>query len=192
MDRERPISKESDIYSFAMVVVEVRIHNLIPLECTTYRHKIFTGRAPFHDSTPTTVAVDVLSGNRPERPTHPSLTDDLWDLTERCWNKNPRWRPDISEVVLRLRTTFAPQCGNNTTPVDATLEGVRQRELPSGEFSSIPPDKSIFSEVGRVALSSIPADIRVTQTPTTLEVLQVLPQCRTGVRRARKIYEHET
>lgn len=32
LDRERPVSKKSDIYSFAMIVVEVWSRSLIPTE----------------------------------------------------------------------------------------------------------------------------------------------------------------
>ena len=65
---------------------------------------------------------------------HPSLTDDLWDMTKRCWNSDPQCRPDISEIVLRLQTTFAPQHGDDTTPDDTTLGSV-ERKLSSGKLS---------------------------------------------------------
>jgi len=109
LDMGRPVGMASDIYSFAMVVIE-----------------IFTGRAPFHDIIPITVAVDVVSGKRPERPMHPALPDHLWDLTERCWSHDPRQRPEISEIVLRLRNAPAPQYDGS-----GNLESVQQ-ELSSG------------------------------------------------------------
>jgi len=90
LDDERPVSKESDIYSFAMVVIEA-----------------FTGKAPFHGIPPTTVAVGVLAGNRPTRPMHMNLTNNLWEMIKRCWSQNPQKRPEISEVVLCLRATLA-------------------------------------------------------------------------------------
>ncbi|KAF9647775.1 kinase-like protein [Thelephora ganbajun] len=115
LDMERPVSKESDVYSFAMVVIEV-----------------FTGRAPFYNRAPTSVAVDVLSGNRPERPMHSSLTDDLWDLTEHCWNKDPYQRPGISEVLLRLPTTPTSRNGDHATLGETNLGSFRQMEPSSG------------------------------------------------------------
>ena len=96
-------------------------------------HKVFTGNVPFHNSISATVVVDVLSGNRPDRPTDPSLTDDLWDLTEQCWNHDPRRRPEISEVVLRLRTLLAHAELDGTT-----LGSVGQDEISSGKFSFTP------------------------------------------------------
>jgi hypothetical protein len=52
------------------------------------------------------VAVEVLSGKRPTRPTHAGsdliLTDRIWDLIVRCWGQEPLRRPEISEVVSIL------------------------------------------------------------------------------------------
>ena len=45
-----------------MVVVEVQAFDFIIIEWTTHRYKILTGKAPLYDSTPTAMAVDVLSG----------------------------------------------------------------------------------------------------------------------------------
>lgn len=67
------------------------------------RFKVFTGTVPFNRDPPTTVAVQILAGIRPERPKHLSLTDELWDLNQRCWDQEPLLRPGISEVVRHLR-----------------------------------------------------------------------------------------
>lgn len=115
LDMIRPVSEASDAYSFAMVIVEM-----------------FTGRVPFHDCIPTTVIVDVASGRRPQRPVDPNFTDDLWDLTERCWFHDPRGRPRISEVILRLQAVFASQPGDCVSQDDTTLGSFRQRQ-PSFE-----------------------------------------------------------
>ena len=81
----------------------------------------------------------ILSGTRPGRPTHRSLTDGLWDLTERCWDHDPQRRPDISDVTSRLRTTFTFRDGGHKMPGATTL-GSLKRELSPGEF---PPFLSI-------------------------------------------------
>jgi len=82
LDRELSVSKKSDVYSFAMVVVEVWPHNPIPANAGTHWHKVFAGEVPFHDIRPTTVAVGILSENRPGQPVHPSLTEDIWNPIE--------------------------------------------------------------------------------------------------------------
>jgi len=115
-----------------MVVIEVFISNITLLGRITYRYKAFTGRAPFYDSTPTSAAVRVLSGSRPERPAHPSVTDDLWNIVKHCWNREPERRPGISQVVLCLQATSlrrgsADASGNPATD-DAMLSGFARRK----------------------------------------------------------------
>ena len=102
LDRELSVSKKSDVYLFAMVVVEVWTCNLIPADVSIHWHKIFAGEVPFHNIRPTTVAMDILSGTRPGRPVHPSLTDNIWNLIERCWDQDPQRQPDISDVISYL------------------------------------------------------------------------------------------
>jgi hypothetical protein len=53
----------------------------------------------------------VISGKRPARLTHLSLTDDLWGITERFWDRDLQRRPEISEMVLPVRAAFALRHG---------------------------------------------------------------------------------
>lgn len=41
----------------------------------------------------------MAQGERPPRPAHPDLTDDLWNLMKSCWDPDPQLRPEISEVL---------------------------------------------------------------------------------------------
>lgn len=76
---------------------------------------------PFNNCVPTAVAVNILAGRRPERPTHPNLTEDVWDLTQRCWNQNPKQRPEISEIIFCLQSIHNPQNVDDTTLDGSTL-----------------------------------------------------------------------
>jgi len=87
---ETGVSKESDVYAFGMLVVEV-----------------FSGAAPFADCTPTSATTRVLSGERPQRPKDPGLTNQIWDMATRCLERNPRRRPDITEIVCGLQNALA-------------------------------------------------------------------------------------
>lgn len=49
----------------------------------------------------------VLLGERPERPNHLALTDELWALAQQCLNGDPRQRPEIAEVVCCLQRALA-------------------------------------------------------------------------------------
>ena len=93
------------------------------------------------------MAVDVLSGTRPERPTHLGFTDDMWNLTEQCWDHDPQRRPDISEVISRLRIPLAPEHDDDEIPDDTTLGSVPKREPSPGEFFVIHLDEVTFNEV---------------------------------------------
>jgi len=82
-------TKASDVYAFAIVVVE-----------------IFTGKLPFPDDSDITVQLMVMKGKRPSKPVDASklgLSSTAWKLVEECWNKKRDKRPDILYVASRLR-----------------------------------------------------------------------------------------
>ena len=103
----QPVSEASDAYSFAMVIVEVCARDLRS-NTSPNTHQVFTGRVPFHDCMPTTVIVDVASGSRPQRPVDPNLTDDLWDLTERCWSHDPQRRQEFQRLFFAYKPLSLP------------------------------------------------------------------------------------
>ena len=62
---------------------------------------------PFHDRTDTAAVVTVITTDeRPSRPGHQQLSDQLWEMIERCWRKNPSERPAIREVVTLLEKSY--------------------------------------------------------------------------------------
>ncbi len=67
-----------------------------------------TNERPFMDiENSYSVLREVVKGNRPERPIHPTvisrgLDDDLWVLIAQCWAQEPMDRPHISEVIEEL------------------------------------------------------------------------------------------
>ena len=101
-------SKEADIFSFAMVMIGVRHRR--PTMCRTLVDRcsvstqIFTGNTPFGNSGLSVVVLEITQGNRPPRPTHQGLTEDLWVLMQFCWDHNPRVRLRVSEVLQVLQT----------------------------------------------------------------------------------------
>ena len=64
--------------------------------------KVFTGAAPFGDKPPLAAVSAIASGERPSRPTHPDLADDLWGLTKKCWNQEASLRPNALEILCGL------------------------------------------------------------------------------------------
>ncbi|KAF9789176.1 kinase-like domain-containing protein [Thelephora terrestris] len=78
-------SKASDVFAFGMVVIEA-----------------FTGRVPFSGCIGFKAMTNILAGIHPERPIHPGLTDQLWTLTQQCWEEEPYDRPSIDSVIEQL------------------------------------------------------------------------------------------
>ena len=82
--KEDPESKAGDVFAFGMVGVEV-----------------FTGRAPFYESTAMGVLIITTRGDRPERPEEAKeLTEEIWELLCLCW-KHSSWRRPTMKNVLR-------------------------------------------------------------------------------------------
>ena len=106
-------SKKADVFSLAMVMVEVGFGERIcsrPLTDRLYASmKIFTGSAPFDLDLhlPITATLAIMRGERPTRPVHPDFTDKLWTLMQYCWSQDPHSRPDVSEVLRDLRSLLA-------------------------------------------------------------------------------------
>ncbi|KAF9789481.1 kinase-like protein [Thelephora terrestris] len=84
-------STEADVFSFAMVMIEV-----------------FTGAVPFNRSPSAAAMVMIMKGERPPRPTHQELTNDLWKIIQQCWNQDPHLRPEVSKILSVLGITWVP------------------------------------------------------------------------------------
>ena len=66
------------------------------------RMKVFTGAMPFSDKPSRAAMSAIVGGERPSRPTHPALTDKLWTLTQRCWDRDTRRRPNVPQILRSL------------------------------------------------------------------------------------------
>ncbi|EMD41333.1 hypothetical protein CERSUDRAFT_89901 [Gelatoporia subvermispora B] len=74
---------KSDVYALSMVMYEM-----------------FTGNAPFYQhKRPATVIASIMKGDRPKRPSVPSLSDQVWSIMETCWAVRWQDRPTAAEVA---------------------------------------------------------------------------------------------
>jgi len=82
-------SKKTDVHAFSMVAVEV-----------------FTGEQPFpHLKHEYHVPTVLLRGERPKRPS--GITDDVWEMLQRCWAPKAADRPEMVEVASCLEQALA-------------------------------------------------------------------------------------
>ena len=105
LNEEGTYSKEADIFAFAMVTIEVRHKDYLGRSLAHVDFispQIYTGAVPFKNFPPPAATLAIMNGHRPPRPTHPTLTDQLWTLTQRCWDQKPHLRPEISKVLKLL------------------------------------------------------------------------------------------
>src|SRR6266487_3314109 len=106
--------KESDIYSFGMIIWEFT-----------------TGKKPFHDRPHNhCLILDILKGERPQ------ITDDTPEfyakLMKKCWDHNPENRPTAEEIWHYLRKC---QDGNKIEII-VLAETKRQEIIKSNKFLS--------------------------------------------------------
>ena len=95
-------TRESDVFSFGMVIIEVSEDRSTTSQRPYLLVKIFTGEIPFKRVPTSEVVVRVTSGDRPKRPTHPKFTDPLWELTQSCWRATAQDRPKMEDVLEEL------------------------------------------------------------------------------------------
>lgn len=97
------LTKASDVYAFGMLAYEVGFSFRMVPPSYSICFQIFSGRVPFHDRQDVAAVITVITTNeRPPRPAHQQLSDQLWEMIERCWQKDPLQRPAIREVVAFL------------------------------------------------------------------------------------------
>ncbi|KAF9649159.1 hypothetical protein BDM02DRAFT_3186563 [Thelephora ganbajun] len=78
-------TKASDMYAFGVITFEV-----------------LTGRPPFYGMIEIAAAYSMLNGNRPPRPDHREVSDRVWYMIERCWNRGEVVTVKREPLVLPL------------------------------------------------------------------------------------------
>ncbi|KAJ7888281.1 kinase-like domain-containing protein [Mycena leptocephala] len=90
-DIYRSTTKSSDVYSFALLVLET-----------------LTSEAPKGRPFRPFMAAKDIQGLRPKRVDydHEVITDEIWSILDRCWAFEPCVRPAISDVLRELSFVF--------------------------------------------------------------------------------------
>jgi len=101
-----PVSKEGDIFTFAMVAVEVctgtpdRSSWFLTLPVL---EQMFSGSPPFLMNFHAAI-LEILNGERPGRPVA-LRHDGLWEIMKRCWSQDPKKRPTTTRLLEFFRTS---------------------------------------------------------------------------------------
>lgn len=96
-----------DVFAFGCLCYFVR-HRCRNYQSITESRQLYSGKQPFHGVKDVGVMLQVLDGNRPERPQgNPFLTDSMWLLIQDCWSQEQTERPSMRQVEDRLYAELA-------------------------------------------------------------------------------------
>ena len=101
-DDSAKATPESDVFSFAMLVVEVRAQSLLSMISNTKYQQVYTGDVPFGRKVSEAQCIVRIAFKR-KRPTRPpNVPDAIWRIVEDCWQDSPRRRPVMMDVYTRF------------------------------------------------------------------------------------------
>jgi hypothetical protein len=112
-NNDATVNKETDVYSFSMVAIEVFTGMEVTLcMLVAIIDPQYLGEYPFkeirHDASVTyTVVYQDRRPARPEQSADLGLTDDVWDVIQQCWRKDPTSRPKMTAIAQRLENPFS-------------------------------------------------------------------------------------
>ncbi|KAF9781364.1 kinase-like domain-containing protein [Thelephora terrestris] len=122
-------TKEADIYAMAMVI-----------------YQVLTGTLPYGKRTGPEVVFQVMGGVKPPKPLNAleiGLSDELWELLDKCWQTKRQLRPQVNDVLSRVKSA-ASACGNLSPVGDAT----QRQEVSDSNFTEF--DQSFPSHTCRM------------------------------------------
>ncbi|KAF8188162.1 kinase-like domain-containing protein [Mycena galopus ATCC 62051] len=119
-ERARRTTQSSDIYAFALLVLEI----LIAGPPKGRPSKVFV---EFH----------VFEALRPQREDYSAklVSEEMWDMLERCWDFNPHARPNIGEILtsptflaLNVKVLVGMEPLLPLSPSQLAVRQIRQRD----------------------------------------------------------------
>ncbi|KDQ58923.1 hypothetical protein JAAARDRAFT_56929 [Jaapia argillacea MUCL 33604] len=125
---ERPTT-QSDCFAFGCLVIQM-----------------YTGCLPYsHLDTDSQVLGAILAGEKPHRPTSSSvvtagLDDELWQLVDECLDNQASMRPDMSEILSRLRQHPRFQPFSIRLYEQSQEQSSHSSPLPDADFVASGPD----------------------------------------------------
>ena len=114
-------TRESDCYALGMVVYE-----------------ILSGCSPYGTDNSFVILRKVLEGGRPERPEEEAgelLTDEIWEVVERCWKPEPSERAKAKDILSCLEEDHS---GVDEDDDQSDAESIDFQYVPSVSFEAHP------------------------------------------------------
>ena len=96
------VTKEGDVYSMGMTIYEVN-HNIVRPPLYSNFSQLLAGKKPFHVVSSMQVGMGIVNGERPKKPNFIvscGYTEELWKLTEDCWNADPSKRITVDNLAM--------------------------------------------------------------------------------------------
>jgi hypothetical protein len=118
---DRP-TKHSDCYALGMVMYEV-----------------LSGKKPFSGYNRYDIIVRIHKGKRPVRPRGDKVGDEIWNMLEQCWKRNPGDRPRVEDVLDCLeasRSWTSPQTVADRPTTDSSTRNLDSSSEESANSGS--------------------------------------------------------
>ncbi|KAF8956500.1 kinase-like domain-containing protein [Flammula alnicola] len=80
---------EADVYSFGSIM-----------------YTVLSGKKPYHNIDPNSLIKHVVIDGKVPTRDH-SIEKTQWEMIKKCWNKDPKKRPKISEVAAKIQEWYA-------------------------------------------------------------------------------------
>ncbi|KAF9644755.1 kinase-like protein [Thelephora ganbajun] len=138
LNEEGTYSRAADIFSFAMVMLEVS-----------------TDTVPFGSGQDTMAKVAIMQGRRPARPERSAVTGRLWELIKRCWGQEPQSRPDAAEVLKELLACNPPAWKKLIGHTISTEERIHLMESIFSDRGVVEVFKSFSSDDAQALVDAI-------------------------------------
>lgn len=167
------VRKPSYIYAFGMIIYEVKTFcSLSDRTCYLifYYDKIYTNETPLgHIESWDFLELVVEKNVRPERPDEdeaPKLFDEIWELAQGCWAKEPLQRPiaeSVCKTISHLMGTHSAVSVNKPSTADEDLGSVPTLHRPQRSLSplSIPGTPTFQPDTSSLVNGYPPAPITI-------------------------------
>ncbi|KAF5386369.1 hypothetical protein D9757_006625 [Collybiopsis confluens] len=127
-----PNHTSRDVYAFGCTILE-----------------ILTLKPPFHGHlNDGSVIFKLMSGGRPARPSNVRCSDDIWDLTTRCWAQNAQDRPSALEIFEILEERILPPLTESHSSLVSLVIFLRPSDLTSDFVRLSLPDEDAYDYRG--------------------------------------------